>query len=153
MARMREEYLRMSEAANEGNADAAGADAGDGMTDDPDGVVALMQAAHNTLAKLMSIRQDQVTCMKQQALVEAKFTVFKSQVASTDNEIRMLRRAIRLIEQNPSVVGARPGRPGPDELTELRRNLANKEERTWSWWPCLRPGRTSCPRPTSRCRA
>jgi hypothetical protein len=95
---------------------------------DPDGVSALMTSCHNILGDLLTVRQRQVECMKRQGLVEGKYTVFKNQVAATDNEIRMLRRAIRLIEQNPSVVGAKLGGPDPDELIELRRNLANKEE-------------------------
>ena len=60
-------------------------------------------------------------------LVEQKYTVFKKQCAAVDSDVRMLRRAIRMIETNPSIVGLESPEDS-DELHELRRSLANKEE-------------------------
>ena len=90
---------------------------------DPDGVSALIASCHKIMADLLTIRQRQVDCMKRQTLVEGKYTVFKNQVAATDTEIRNLRRAIRMIEVSPNIVGAHAGGPEPDELIELRRTI------------------------------
>ena len=95
---------------------------------DPNGIFSLIASCHNIMHDLLECREKQVESMKRQQLVEQKYMMFKTQVQSVDHDIRMLRRAVRLIEINPAIVGAKPGDPEADELHELRRNLANKEE-------------------------
>jgi len=97
-------------------------------TADPNGIFAIITSCHKIMHDLLECREKQVESMKRQQLVEQKFQLFRTQVTSVDHEIRLLRRAIRLIELNPAIVGAKEGDPEPDELHELKRNLANKEE-------------------------
>ncbi len=95
---------------------------------DPNGIFAIIGSCHKIMHDLLECREKQVECMKRQKLVEQKYQLFRNQVQSVDHEIRLLRRAIRLIEINPAIVGASHGDSEPDELHELKRNLANKEE-------------------------
>jgi len=95
---------------------------------DPNGIFSIISSCHKIMHDLLECREKQVESMKRQQLVEQKFHLFRTQLTSVDHEVRLLRRAIRLIELNPAIVGAKEGDPEPDELHELKRNLANKEE-------------------------
>jgi len=66
-----------------------------------------------------------VEALKRQKLVEEKTLVFRKQVQNVSDEVRQLRRAIRIIEVNPSIVTAGNS---DSELETLRRSLATKEE-------------------------
>ena len=95
---------------------------------DPDGIFGLIASCQRILGDLLSCRNAQIESMKRQQLVESKYQVFKSQLGAVDNDVRMLRRAIRLIEINPGIVGAESLNNNIDELNELRKKLSIKEE-------------------------
>lgn len=96
---------------------------------DPHGVMALIISCHRVITDLMECRQKSIESMRRQVLVEEKFNVFRKQCQSVEHEARMLRQAIRMIENNPSLVGQSGGsKDAREELFELRRNLFAKEE-------------------------
>jgi hypothetical protein len=78
------------------------------------------------LKDLLHCRQRSVDALKRQMLVEQKYLLFKKQVDSTELELQRLRRAIRLIEINPSLVGTKE--KAEMEIIDMKKSLAAKEE-------------------------
>jgi hypothetical protein len=89
-------------------------------------VAGTLQSSHRIMRDLMECRQKYVDAIKRQNLMQEKFDLFVKQLQTVENEERRLRRAIRLIEINPSIVGAEMS--AESQLHELRSALINKQE-------------------------
>jgi hypothetical protein len=74
---------------------------------------------------LFECRQKLIDATKRQKLIEEKTLAFRRQLQAIKDEERRLRRAIRIIEVNPSIVA---DGNSESELESLRRSLATKEE-------------------------
>ena len=74
---------------------------------------------------MFECRQKLIDATKRQKLVEEKTLAFRRQLQAIKDEERRLRRAIRIIEVNPSIVA---DGNSESELESLRRSLASKEE-------------------------
>lgn len=74
---------------------------------------------------LFECRQKLTEAIKRQRLIEEKTIAFRKQLQALSDEERRIRRAIRIIEVNPSIVMEGNSE---SELESLRRSLADKEE-------------------------
>ncbi|RYH22833.1 hypothetical protein EON65_18680 [archaeon] len=84
-----------------------------------------IEVSNRVLCDLMECRQKYVEAISRQNLMEEKFDVFRKQLGTIENEERRLRRAIRLIEINPAIVGQELN---PEtQLQELRTALDTKQ--------------------------
>ncbi len=68
---------------------------------DPHNVMLVIEAGQRIMSDLFECRQKHIEAIKRQMLVQQKIEVFRKQCDGVDNDIRRLRRAIRLIEINP----------------------------------------------------
>lgn len=84
-----------------------------------------LEASHRILRDLMECRQKYVEAISRQNLLEEKHELFKKQLATLENEEKRLRRAIRLIEINPSIVGKELN--AETQLIDLRGSLYSKQ--------------------------
>lgn len=99
----------------------------DAQEEDPAKVVTKMiDASCRLMRDLLECRQKAIESLKRQKLVEEKTQLFYSQLNIVDSDERRLRRAIRMIEVNPSIVGEDINHEV--QLAELRRSLAAKQE-------------------------
>lgn len=89
-------------------------------------VIAVILATQRLLKDLMECRQQSVEALKRQMLIEQKYYMFKKQCSSLEVDLQRLRRAIRLIQINPSIVGAHG--KAVNEIAELNKSLSQKEE-------------------------
>eukprot|EP01038_Epipyxis_sp_PR26KG_P004789 gene4789-6716_t len=96
------------------------------MPDDTTNIGLAIEASHRIMKDLLECRQRTVEALKRQAAIEDKTLLFKKQLASMENEEQRLRRAIRLIEINPSIIGKEMN--VESELAELKRSLLLKQE-------------------------
>jgi len=96
---------------------------------DPRGVMAIIMSTHRVITDLVECRQKSVESMRRQGLIEEKYEVFRKQCHAVEQDARMLRQAIRMIETNPAVVASSGGSSDArEELRELKQSLFNKEE-------------------------
>lgn len=102
----------------------------------PKEVNQIIVATQRLLKDLMECRQKCVEAMKRQRLILAKVELFRKQCYDLDTDVSRLRRAVRLVEINPSLVVSQDPtgkEQGNDDfykaqLEDLKRNLASKEE-------------------------
>jgi hypothetical protein len=96
------------------------------VPEDSTDLLAIIAVSHNIMDDLLECRQQSVEAMKRQMLVETKYNTFKNQIESLEVDMQRLRRAARLIEINPALVGTEEAAAA--EVADLKRSLANKEE-------------------------
>ena len=104
--------------------------------ENPKEVNQIIVATQRLLKDLMECRQKCVEAMKRQRLILAKVELFRKQVYDLDTDVSRLRRAVRLVEINPSLVvsqDASGNEQGNEDfykaqLEDLKRNLSSKEE-------------------------
>lgn len=94
--------------------------------DPPMHVIEVIDSTHRLMQDLMECRQKSVEAMKRQFMIFDKTVTFRKQVATLENEERRLRRAIRLVEINPAIVG--DDLSAAAELDDLQRLLGEKQD-------------------------
>jgi hypothetical protein len=73
-------------------------------TSNPLDVLPLIQSSQRIMMDLFECRQKHIEAMKRQIIMHQKLQNFRKQCSGIDNELRRLKRAIRLIEINPVCV-------------------------------------------------
>lgn len=85
----------------------------------------VLSASNRIMRDLMECRQKYVEAIARQELLDEKHDLFLKQMNTLENDERRLRRAIRLIEVNPAVVGKELN--AEVQLKELRGSLHAKQ--------------------------
>jgi hypothetical protein len=96
------------------------------MPADRSDVQLVIEASQRIMRDLLECRQRSIEALKRQQMVQEKTELFRKQLATVENDERRLRRAIRLVELNPNIVGEEMN--ADSQLAELRQNLAAKQE-------------------------
>jgi hypothetical protein len=90
---------------------------------DVDGVI---EATTRLVQDLFECRQKYLDAIKRANVLQEKHDLYIKQLLSLENEERRLRRAIRLLEINPSIIGAEMN--AESQLQELQVSLRQKQE-------------------------
>ena len=96
------------------------------MPSDINNVQFVIDACNRLMKDLLECRQKLIEAIKRQNSVQEKTEIFRKQVSQVQDEERRLRRAIRLIEINPSILGKDVS--AANEIDGLKRSLSSKEE-------------------------
>eukprot|EP00981_Chlorochromonas_danica_P003055 scaffold607_cov160-Ochromonas_danica.AAC.28 len=95
------------------------------LPSNPFDINGVLSASNRIMRDLMECRQKYVEAITRQELLDEKHDLFLKQMNTLENDERRLRRAIRLIEVNPAVVGRELN--AEVQLKELRGSLHAKQ--------------------------
>lgn len=101
-------------------------DGGYNMPEDRAMIILAIEASSRLMRDLLECKQKSIEALKRQKTIEEKTELFRKQLYTVENDERRLRRAIRLIEINPTIVGEDLN--PESQLMELRSSLAAKQE-------------------------